>query len=125
MAENSSPIESMDLRSYAHCDHAQLRQCSETLVRPRYVQTQGPLGTGDSMHCGYNKCFDFGLGRSMRGHSNLRSVIRVTEQVVHKMLGTESGVFSLSGLSATAGTATCGWIGDERLKMKIMSPFFF
>lgn len=104
MAENSSPIESMDLGLYAHCDHAHLRQCSETLVRPRYVQRQGTLGTGDSTHCGYDRCVDFGLGRSMQGHSNLRSVIRVTEQVAHKPLGTESGVFSPSGLSATAKT---------------------
>lgn len=107
LAEDPSSAEGVVFRPQAHYGHSQLRQHSETVEQPGYVQPRSSFGYSDAAHRGLDGRVDCRLGSSMPGRSCLRPVVGVTEKVAHKPFGIGSGVLSPTSLSVEIGAATC------------------
>ncbi len=66
MAENSSPVDSVDIGMFEHHCILRLHRSSETVAQPRPLQPGSPPGLGSVPRGGHDGCIDPRLGSSVR-----------------------------------------------------------
>ncbi len=93
MAENSSPVDSVDFGMFEHRGHPRLHRSSSPGL--------GSVPRGG--HDGYNAPW---LGSSVRWNASFGTVVETSEPVAHKLPGAGSSPLSSKGFSAAAGAAT-------------------
>ncbi len=107
MAENSSPVDSVDFGMFEHRGHPRLHRSSEAVAQPRSLQPESSPGLGSVPRGGHDGCNDPWLGSSVRWNASFGTVVETPEPVAHKLPGAGSSPLSSKGFSAAAGTATC------------------
>ncbi len=107
VAENSSPLDGMDLGTFEYRGHRRLHRSSSSVAQPGSLQPGSPPGVGDFTRGGHNRRIDARLGSGVRGNASFGAVVGAPDPVAHKPLGIRSSLFSSEGVSNTTGTATC------------------
>ncbi len=107
VAENSSPLDSMDFGTFEYRGHLRLHRSSGSVAQPEFLQPGSPPGVGDFTRGGHNGRFDARLGSGVRGNASFGAVVGASDPMAHKPLGIGSSLFSSEGVSSTTGTATC------------------
>ncbi len=107
VAENSSPLDSMDLGTFEYRGHPRLHRSSGSVAQPEFLQPGSPPGVGDLTRGGHNRRIDARLGSGVRGDASFGAVVRASDPVAHKPIGIGSSIFSSEGVSSTTGTAAC------------------
>ncbi len=107
VAENSSPLDGMDLGTFEYRGHRRLHRSSSSVAQPGSLQPGSPPGVGDFTRGGHNRRIDARLGSGVRGNASFGAVVGAPDPVAHKPLGIGSSLFSSEGVSNTTGTATC------------------
>ncbi len=107
VAENSSPLDGMDLGTFEYRGHRRLHRSSSSVAQPGSLQPGSPPGVGDFTRGGHNRRIDARLGSGVQGNASFGAVVGAPDPVAHKPLGIGSSLFSSEGVSNTTGTATC------------------
>ncbi len=107
VAENSSPLDSMDFGTFEYHGHLRLHRSSGSVAQPGSLQPGSPPGVGDFTRGGHNRRIDARLGSGVRGNASFGAVVGTSDPMAHKPLGIGSSLFSSKGVSSTTGTATC------------------
>ncbi len=107
VAENSSPLDSMDFGTFEYRGHLRLHRSSGSVAQPEFLQPGSPPGVGDFTRGGHNRRIDARLGSGVRGDASFGAVVGASDPMAHKPLGIGSSLFSSEGVSNTTGTATC------------------
>ncbi len=107
VAENSSPLDGMDLGTFEYRGHRRLHRSSGSVAQPGSLQPGSPPGVGDFTRGGHNRRIDARLGSGVRGNASFGAVVGAPDPVAHKPLGIRGSLFSPEGVSNTTGTATC------------------
>ncbi len=107
VAENSSPLDGMDLGTFEYRGHPRLHRSSGSVAQPEFLQPGSPPGVGDLTRGGHNRRIDARLGSGVRGDASFGAVVRASDPVAHKPIGIGSSLFSSEGVSSTTGTAAC------------------
>ncbi len=107
VAENSSPLDSMDFGTFEYRGHLRLHRSSGSVAQPRSLQPGSPPRVGDFTRGGHNRRIDARLGCGVRGNASFGAVVGASDPMAHKPLGIGSSLFSSKGVSSTTGTATC------------------
>ncbi len=107
VAENSSPLDSMDFGTFEYHGHLRLHRSSGSVAQPGSLQPGSPPGVGDFTRGGHNGRIDARLGSGVRGNASFGAVVGASDPMAHKPLGIGSSLFSSEGVSNTTGAATC------------------
>ncbi len=107
VAENSSPLDSMDFGTAEYRGHLRLHRSSGSVAQPGSLQPGSPPGVGDFTRGGHNRRIDARLGSGVRGNASFGAVVGASDPMAHKPLGIGSSLFSSKGVSSTTGTAIC------------------
>ncbi len=107
VAENSSPLDGMDLGTFEYRGHPRLHRSSGSVAQPEFLQPGSPPGVGNLTRGGHNGRIDARLGSGVRGDASFGAVVRASDPVAHKPIGIGSSLFSSEGVSSTTGTAAC------------------
>ncbi len=107
VAENSSPLDGMDIGTFEYRGHPRLHRSSGSVAQPEFLQPGSPPGVGNLTRGGHNGRIDARLGSGVRGDASFGAVVRATDPMAHKPIGTGSSLFSSEGISSTTGTAAC------------------
>ncbi len=107
VAENSSPLDGMDLGTFEYHGHPRLHRSSGSVAQPEFLQPGSPPGVGNLTRGGHNGRIDARLGSGVRGDASFGAVVRASDPVAHKPIGIGSSLFSSEGVSSTTGTAAC------------------
>ncbi len=107
VAENSSPLDSMDFGTFEYHGHLRLHRSSGSVAQPGSLQPGSPPRVGDFTRGGHNRRIDARLGCGVRGNASFGAVVGASDPMAHKPLGIGSSLFSSKGVSSTTGTATC------------------
>ncbi len=107
VAENSSPLDSMDFGTSEYRGHPRLHRSSGSVAQPEFLQPGSPPGVGDFTRGGHNRRIDARLGSGVRGDASFGAVVGASDPMAHKPLGIGSSLFSSEGVSNTTGTAAC------------------
>ncbi len=107
MAENSSPVDSVDIGMFKHHCIPRLHRSFEAVAQPRPLHPGSPPGLGSVPRGGHDGCIESWLGSSVRWNASVGTVVETSEPVAHKPPGAGSSLLSSKGFSAAARTATC------------------